>query len=65
VEFGLLLCREQLIPFYERLGWEPVTALVFSDQPAGKMAFAGAAMVLPCSGRTWPAGIVDLCGLPF
>src|SRR4051794_41985099 len=36
VDFGLLLCREGVAPFYGRLGWRAVSAPVVFDQPGGR-----------------------------
>ena len=65
VEFGLLFCREQLVSFYQRLGWRSVEEPVEFDQPSGKMVSPFTVMVLPCSGQAWPAGTTYLESLPW
>jgi hypothetical protein len=65
VEFGLLFCLDRLMPFYARQNWQLVQEPVEFDQPSGKMVSPLNVMVLPCKGRTWPAGAVDLCSLPW
>jgi hypothetical protein len=65
VEFGLLFCLDRLKPFYERQNWQLVQEPVEFEQPSGKMISPLNVMVLPCRGRTWPAGAVDLCSLPW
>jgi GNAT superfamily N-acetyltransferase len=65
VEFGLLLCMETVVPFYKRLGWKVVEAPLVYDQPFGKVTSDQVTMVLPCGDRAWPAGPIDLCGLPW
>jgi predicted acetyltransferase len=65
VEFGLLFCLDRLKPFYERQGWQPVNDAVEFDQPSGKMVSPLNVMVLPCGERAWPAGVTDLCSLPW
>lgn len=65
VEFGLLICNEDVVPFYQRLGWEVVEGPLMFDQPSGKVTFEDVAMVLSCKGREWPEGAIDLCGLPW
>jgi GNAT superfamily N-acetyltransferase len=65
VEFGLLLCREFVVSFYQALGWQVVKAPVLFDQPGGKAIAPMMAMVLPCRGQEWPRGVIDLCGLPW
>lgn len=65
VDFGFLFCREQLVPFYERLGWQRVLEPVEVEQPEGPVQWPLAAMVLPCREQTWPAGRVQLNSLPW
>ena len=65
VEFGLLFCRDALVAFYERLGWQMVEAPVFVEQPDGPVESTINVMVLPCDGRAWPAGEVRLESFPW
>lgn len=65
VEFGLLFCLDRLKPFYERQNWQLIHEPVEFEQPSGKMLSPLNVMVLPCTERTWPAGAVDLCSLPW
>jgi GNAT superfamily N-acetyltransferase len=64
-DFGVLLCKTSLVPFYERLGWRLMTNPVLAEQPAGKIRWAHAAMLLfGARVKTLPEEL-DLCGLPF
>jgi predicted GNAT family N-acyltransferase len=65
VDFGLLFCRDQLVPFYERLGWRLVTEPVEIEQPSGPITSPMNVMVLPCREQTWPAGAVKLNSFPW
>lgn len=65
VEFGLLVCGEDMVAFYRRLGWEVVEGPMMCDQPGGKVTFIGVTMVLPVADKAWPEGTIDLCGLPW
>jgi len=66
VEFGFLFCRDQLVAFYERLGWRLVTGPVEVEQEAGPLVPPFNVMVLPCGeGREWPEGKVKLKSLPW
>lgn len=65
VEAGLLFCRDPLVPFYARLGWQLVGDPVEVEQPSGKIVMPLNVMVLPCAGRSWPAGAVSLNSLPW
>lgn len=63
-DFGILTCGDQLVPFYERLGWiRASNALTF--ERFGRQGYADAnVMVYPCTGRQLPAGTIDVMGLP-
>jgi GNAT superfamily N-acetyltransferase len=67
VDFGLLVCDAGKIPFYGRLGWRAVEAPLVFDQPGGKTDFGEPTpiMILPCRRDDWPAGQIDLRGLPW
>jgi len=65
VAFGLLICGQNMIPFYSRLGWQVVEGPLTFDQSGGKVVFDDMTMVLPCAGENWPEGTIDLCGLPW
>jgi GNAT superfamily N-acetyltransferase len=62
---GLLLCIDERLPFYRRLGWERLSDPVLFEQPGGRLVNEINTMVLPLRGRSWPGGAVDLCGLPW
>jgi hypothetical protein len=47
------------------LGWQVVEGPLTFDQPQGKVTFPDVTMVLPCAGKEWPPGVIDLCGLPW
>jgi GNAT superfamily N-acetyltransferase len=64
-EFGLLLCRDALLPFYRSHGWRLVEDSVVFDQPAGKTVSALNALYLPLGEADWPAGTLDFCGPPW
>ena len=64
-EFGLLMCDPKMVPFYARLGWVEVDAPLLYDHPGGKRIFDDVVMVLSCTVRTWPDGMIDLCGYPW
>lgn len=63
--FGLLFCRDQLVPFYERQGWRTLADPVEFEQPSGRTLSPLVVMVLPLGDRAWPAGATDLKGLPW
>ncbi len=66
VAFSLLVCREQLLPFYERLGWSPFGGQLIVEQPAGRVVFtANRPMVLPGVREAPRDGVIDLNGLPW
>lgn len=64
-EFGMLFCLPRLAPFYARQGWQMVEEEVEIEQPSGKVIWPYHVMVLPCGGRSWPPGKVEVGGLPW
>lgn len=65
VEFGLLICDAEKLPFYARMGWQEAGASLLIDQPGGKIVFQTPVMVWPCQEKEWPEGEIDLCGRPW
>ncbi|MFK7803148.1 MAG: GNAT family N-acetyltransferase [Anaerolineae bacterium] len=66
VDFSLLVCRDPLIPFYQKLGWRLFEGEMLVDQPSGKQPFTfNRPMVI--AGKDQPPlnGTIDLCGLPW
>ncbi|MBC5994659.1 GNAT family N-acetyltransferase [Pontibacter cellulosilyticus] len=63
---GVLLCADALVPFYSRLNWYKVDAILYYDQPAGKQLYDSNVMLLtpPGCSRLSPKEI-DLNGLPW
>ena len=64
-EFGMLFCLPRLEPFYARQGWQALEDEVEIDQPSGKVVWPYRVMVKPCGERVWPAGRVEVGGLPW
>jgi hypothetical protein len=64
-EFGMLFCLPRLEPFYARQGWQALEDEVEIDQPDGKIIWPYRVMVRPCGDRVWPAGRVEVGGLPW
>ena len=65
LEFGLLITGLHRQTFYEGMGWRVISEPVYFDQPGGKIRNDGLTMFLALSGKPWPPGEVDFCGLPF
>jgi GNAT superfamily N-acetyltransferase len=65
LDWILLLCSQELVPFYQDLGWQAVQAALWFDQPGGRTWWPEEIMVRPCHGQPWPRGAIDLCGLPW
>jgi hypothetical protein len=63
--FGLLLCREEVQPFYQNLGWQVVNGPLVFEQPGVRLMWPLSVMILPCRGTEWPDGVIDLRGLPW
>jgi predicted acetyltransferase len=65
VDFGLMICTEPMIPYYEKMGWKLVAQSLMMEQSDGKKALNYPVMVLPVSKENWPEGMIDLYGLPW
>ncbi len=65
VEFGLMTATETVKPIYEKMGWKMVADTLMMEQPEGKAPYNYPVLVLPVAAREWPAGSIDLCGLPW
>jgi hypothetical protein len=63
---AMLFCREQLMGLYQKHGFSEIQAPVWADQPDGRIEMPLRAMWRPLQELTaWPAGRVDVLGLPF
>ncbi|MBN2005686.1 MAG: GNAT family N-acetyltransferase [Anaerolineae bacterium] len=66
LEFCLLVCSEAQAPFFKALSWNATTGPLWFSQPGGRVQLKGVTtMVRSCSGRPFPSGSIDLCGLPW
>ncbi len=65
VELGLLLCADELVPFYQRLGWQSATGSLVFDQPGGKITWTQNVMVYTRDRSRFIADKIDLCGFPW
>jgi aminoglycoside 2'-N-acetyltransferase I len=66
VDFSLLVCRDELIPYYQKFGWQLFTGDMMVDQSSGKTKFTFNKPMLIESVRTIPqCDIIDLCGKPW
>jgi GNAT superfamily N-acetyltransferase len=66
VAFSLLVCRDGLLAFYERLGWRAFSGRLLVEQPAGRVEFTlNRPMVLPGRRAAPGGGVIDLHGPPW
>ncbi|MEU7062079.1 GNAT family N-acetyltransferase [Streptomyces sp. NPDC046197] len=66
VELGMLFCWPDLIPLYERMGWQALPHDVQVQQPEGPVRMPLRAMWAPLvDGAEWPTGQVRLLSLPM
>ncbi len=63
-KMGVLLCADDLIPFYERLNWYRVYCPVYFRQSTGQKIWAANTMLLTINKKSHPA-IIDLNGVPW
>jgi aminoglycoside 2'-N-acetyltransferase I len=67
VEFGLLICKEYLVPYYAALDWQLVESKMFFEQDGEQRTFEHniACMIYPCTEKPWPSGDIDMMGSPW
>jgi GNAT superfamily N-acetyltransferase len=66
VGFCLLVCRDALLPYYERLGWRAFPGRLLVEQPAGRVEFTHNRPMVLTGRRAAPAGgVIDLHGPPW
>jgi aminoglycoside 2'-N-acetyltransferase I len=66
VDFGLLACPDDVLQFYERLGWREFTGSLWVEQPKGRTLFTmNRVMTLPVLADAPRSGTLDLVGLPW
>ncbi|MFI0907778.1 GNAT family N-acetyltransferase [Streptomyces sioyaensis] len=64
--YGLLFCRPQLLPLYQRLGWQELPGKVVVEQPGGPVVMPLHTMWTPLrDGVRRPEGPVRLRSLPM
>jgi predicted GNAT family N-acyltransferase len=65
-ERAMLFCRSELAGLYRKQGFRAIEARVTAAQPAGRIEMPLRAMWRPLAAELqWPAGAVEVCGLPF
>lgn len=65
VPFGLLVCAEDVRPFYEHSCWKVAADFLYFRQDQQRRVLKSCVMTLQLTDRPWPAGDIDLCGLPW
>lgn len=63
--FGLLICADETRPFYERSRWQFASDFLYYNQQSQRRLLKTCVMILQLTDRVWPAGEIDLCGLPW
>lgn len=64
-DFGALLCKASLLPFYSALGWRAAQTPVIVHQGEQRLEWPHQAMLLFADGAHQSASEVDLGGPPF
>jgi len=64
-EFGVLMCRHEVAPLYEKNGWRRVEGPTHFHRPGGIVICPDDTMTLKLTAREWPLGPIDLCGPPW
>lgn len=62
--FGVLICSDKLVPFYQRLGWRLVANEMVYERFSQRGVVDINVMVYEFAGRPLPPGPIDVVGLP-
>lgn len=65
VLFGLLVCAETTQPFYAQLGWKAAATEIWFEKDGSDALMRTVVMILPLANADWPAGEINLNGLPW
>jgi GNAT superfamily N-acetyltransferase len=65
VPFGLLVCSDLRVHYYQKFGWQLIQDPMLFEWHGTRRAFSENTMVLPLGSRPWPRGTVDLRGKPW
>lgn len=65
VPFGLLVCSDLRVHYYQKFGWQLVEDPMVFDWRGIKRVFNENTMILPLGSQSWPRGTVDLRGKPW
>jgi GNAT superfamily N-acetyltransferase len=63
-DFGVLMCGDELVGFYERLGWKHAPNAVEYERFGATRLVEINTMVYECGNRSLPPGTIELSGLP-
>ncbi len=63
VPFGLLICADELRPFYELSRWQFAGNVLYFRQDGQRRIVNPCVMILQLMDRLWSPGEIDLCGL--
>ena len=62
---AMIFCDREQIPLQMGRGYTLITSPVWVDQPEGRIEMPVPALWRPIRPSSWPAGTVNLYGLPF
>jgi len=65
VPFGLLICADETRPFYEKSRWQVAGDFLYFIQDQQRRRMKTCVMALSLADYPWPAGEIDLRGLPW
>lgn len=64
-QLGILLCADNLIPFYQKLNWREIQCTVLFNQTYGKRTWEAKTMILSFGNLPNSPCQIDLNGLPW
>ena len=63
--FSLLICADETQPIYAHCGWQTVAKSLTFIQDSQRRRLETCVMILSLINQPWPAGEINLCGLPW
>jgi aminoglycoside 2'-N-acetyltransferase I len=65
LEFGILVCGEERMPYYASFGWQKIDNRTIFQNQGQDREMDGIMMVLPLKDQAWPSGLLNLNGKPW
>jgi predicted acetyltransferase len=65
LQFGVLVCGEERMPYYASFGWQKIDNKTIFQNQGKDRELDGIMMILPLKDQPWPGGLLNLNGKPW